>query len=35
MPEASILGSLAIALGIEYKSSLIAALEEELEVKRT
>ena len=33
MPLSSILGSLAISSGIKYESSLIAALEEELEAR--
>ena len=33
MPLSSILGSLAIASGIKYESSLIAAIEEELEAR--
>lgn len=33
MPLSSILGSLAISHGIKYESSLIAALEEELEAR--
>ena len=34
MPESSILGSLAIAAGIRYENSLIAALKEELEARK-
>ena len=33
MPETSILGSLAIAAGIKYENSLIAALREEMEAR--
>ena len=34
MPNSSILGSLAIAAGIRYENSLIAALKEELEARK-
>ena len=34
MPNSSILGSLAIAAGIKYEDSLIAALKEELEARK-
>ena len=34
MPDSSILGSLAIAAGIRYENSLIAALKEELEARK-
>ena len=33
MPLSSILGSLAIASGIKYENSLIAALQEEMEAR--